>query len=118
MSDKSGVDYKEHLRRLALHDVVLVRSLTAADSPADAALEQKTAALVCVAATIAVDAATASIQHAVELALSAGATKEEIVATLEMVTPIIGTPLVVSSASKIGLALGYDVDDALHELDP
>ena len=71
-----------------------------------------------VAATIALDAAPASFQHAVALALAAGATREEIVATLEAVTPVTGTSRVVSSAPKIALALGYDVEEALEELDP
>ena len=39
-----------------------------------------------VAATVAVDAAPASFQHAVALALAAGATSDEIVASLEAVT--------------------------------
>jgi 4-carboxymuconolactone decarboxylase len=111
------VEYKEHLRRLAVHDKTLVGSLADVPRSADGALDEKTAALVRVAATIAVDAATASFQHAVEAALSAGATKDEIVATLEAVTPVTGTPRIVSSAPKIALALGYDVEEALEELD-
>ncbi|MET0884977.1 MAG: carboxymuconolactone decarboxylase family protein [Mycetocola sp.] len=112
------MEYKEHLRRLAVHDNALVGSLTEVNSTADAALDERTAALVRVAATIAVDGATASFQHAVALALSAGATREEIVGTLGAVTPVTGTPRVVSSAPKIALALGYDVEEALEEAAP
>jgi 4-carboxymuconolactone decarboxylase len=111
-----AVEYKEHLRRLAVHDATLVGSLTDSARPTNGALDDKTEALVRVAATIAIDAATASFQHAVEVALSAGATKDEIVATLEAVTPVTGTPRIVSSAPKIALALGYDVEEALEEL--
>ena len=60
----------------------------------------------------------ASFQHAVALALAAGATRDEIVATLEAVTPVTGTSRVVAAAPKIALALGYDVEEALEELDP
>ena len=70
------------------------------------------------AAIVAVDAAPASFQHAVTLALAAGATREEIVATLEAVTPVTGAARVVSSAPKLALALGYDVEAALEQLDP
>ena len=70
-----------------------------------------------VAATIAVDAAPSSYQHAVAHALAAGATCEELVATLEAVTPVTGAAQVVSSAPKLALALGYDVEDALEQLD-
>ena len=112
------MEYKEHLRRLAVHDDALVDSLTAQSTPTNSALDERTLALVRLAATISLDAATASVQHAVALALAVGATKEEIVATLEAVTPVTGTSRVVASAPKIALALGYDVEEALEELDP
>ena len=70
-----------------------------------------------VAATIAVDAAPSSFQHAVALALAAGATNGEIVATLEAVTPVTGAARVVLCAPKLALALGYDVEEALGTLD-
>ena len=112
------MEYKEHLRRLSLHDDALVDSLTAQITPNQSALDERTLALVRLAATISLDAVTASVQHAVALALAVGATKEEIVATLEAVTPVTGTSRVVASAPKIALALGYDVEEALEELDP
>lgn len=110
--------YKEHLRRLAIHDNTLVGSLTAEDTPRVSAIDGRTTALVRVAATIALDATNASFQHAVAFALDAGATQDEIVATLEAVTPVTGTSRVVASASKIALALGYDVEEAIEERDP
>jgi 4-carboxymuconolactone decarboxylase len=108
------VEYKERLRRLTVHDSAFVDSLTGANPPASCALDVRTAALVRVAGTIAIDAATASFQEAVAVALSAGATREEIVATLEAVAPVTGIPRVVGSAPKIALALGYDVEEALE----
>ena len=110
------MEYKEHLRRILVHDNAFVDSLAATSMPTESALDERTAALVRVAATVALDAPTASFQHAVALALASGATRDEIVATLEAVTPVTGTPRVVSSAPKIALALGYDVEEAL-ELD-
>ena len=81
-------------------------------------IDAKSAALVRVAATIAVDAALASIsESAVAFALTAGATSDEIVATLESVTPVTGAARVVECTSKLALALGYDVDAALERLD-
>ena len=52
------------------------------------------------------------------LALEAGATNDEIVASLEAVTPVTGTARVVQCTPKIALALGYDVDAALERRDP
>jgi 4-carboxymuconolactone decarboxylase len=112
-------EYKQHLRRLAVHDDALLDALAveggACTTPA---IDEKTAALVRVAATIAVDAAPHSFQHAIALALAAGATSDEIVASLEAVTPVTGAARVVQCAPKVALALGYDVDAALERRDP
>ena len=116
MSPTEMDEYKEQLRRLALHDDALIEA-TLSEETAESALDERTAALVRVAATIAVDAAPSSYQHAVAHALAAGATCEELVATLEAVTPVTGAAKVVSSAPKLALALGYDVEDALERLD-
>ena len=111
-------EYKQHLRRLAVHDHALLEVLSEERPLTGSALDERTATLVRVAATIAVDAAPSSFQHAVALALAAGATSDEIVATLEAVTPVTGTARVVQCAPKVALALGYDVDAALERLDP
>jgi len=110
-------DYKEHLRRLAVHDEALVKEILPEETRPACALDQRTAALVRIAATIAVDAAPSSFQHAVAVALAAGATNGEIVATLEAVTPVTGTARVVDCAPRLALALGYDVEEALESLD-
>lgn len=112
-------EYKEHLRRLAVHDDALLEAIAVDGSSYDASvIDERTAALMRVAATVAIDAALASFQHAVALALAAGATSDEIVASLEAVTPVTGAARVVQCAPKVGLALGYDVDAALERLDP
>ena len=114
-------DYKERLRGLALHDdrflgLLLENKSTTSSS---VVLGSKTAALVRVAATIAVDASSpTSFQDAVAHALAAGACSDEIVATLEAVVPVTGAARVVSAAPKLALALGYDVEDALEQRNP
>jgi 4-carboxymuconolactone decarboxylase len=111
-------EYKEHLRRLAVHDDAFVSLLLGEENTAIAsALDTRTAALVRVAATIVIDAALSSFQHAVTHALAAGATTDEIVATLEAVMPVTGAARVVECAPKVALALGYDVEEALERLE-
>ena len=111
-------NYKEHLRRLAVHDDALVDGILSEENTSrDAALDERTAGLVRVAATIAVDGALSTFQHAVAFALAAGATNDEVVATLEAVTPITGSARVVQCAPKLALALGYDVEEALERPD-
>jgi alkylhydroperoxidase/carboxymuconolactone decarboxylase family protein YurZ len=111
-------EYKRHLRRLALHDGALLEEIAVDGSSfATAVIDQRTAALVRVAAAIAVDAAPSSFQHAVAHALTAGATTDEIVASLEAVAPVTGAARVVRCTPKVALALGYDVEAALETLD-
>jgi 4-carboxymuconolactone decarboxylase len=112
-------DYKRQLRRLAMHDDGLFEEIAVKGSSfAAPVIDQRTQALTRVAATIAVDAASSSFQHTVMHALAVGVTVDEIVATLEAVTPVTGAARVVQCAPKVALALGYDVDDALERLDP
>jgi 4-carboxymuconolactone decarboxylase len=111
-------EYKRHLRRLAVHDNALLDELSVEGrASAPPVLDDKTVALLRIAATVAVDAAPYSFQHAVALALASGATNDEIVASLEAVTPVTGAARVVQCAPKVALALGYDVDAALERLD-
>ena len=111
-------DYKEQLRRLAVHDDALVSELLGDENTSKrSTFDARTEALVRVAATIAVDGAPASFQCVVDHALAAGATTDEIVATLEAVTPVTGSVRVVQCAPKLALALGYDVEAALERLD-
>ncbi|HEU6445853.1 MAG TPA: hypothetical protein VFL61_12415 [Gaiellaceae bacterium] len=111
-------EYKEHLRRLAVHDDALLDAIAVTgNSFVTSVIDQRTGALLRVAATIAVDAAPSSFQHVVAHALAAGATSEEIVATLDAVTPVTGAARVVRCAPKVALALGYDVEEALELCD-
>ena len=108
-------EYKEHLRRLSMHDDGLLEATAVEGSSFPrSVLDEKTEALLRIAATVADDAAPSSFQHAVSLALAAGATCSEIVATLEAVTPVTGATRVVLCAPRVALALGYDVEDALE----
>ena len=111
-------EYKQHLRRLAVHDRALLEAIATDGSAfATGVIDERTVALVRVAASIALDAAPSSFQHAVAFALAAGVTSDEIVASLEAVTPVTGAVRVVQCAPKVALALGYDVDAALERHD-
>ena len=108
-------DHEHQLRRLAVHDDALLEA--SATEAGASALDERTTALVRIAATIAVDAAPSSFQRAVTHAIAAGATPDEVVATLEAVTPVTGAARVVECAPKVALALGYDVEAGLEQLD-
>jgi alkylhydroperoxidase/carboxymuconolactone decarboxylase family protein YurZ len=111
--------YKDTLRRLALNDDTFVDSVlhVGHDASEVTSLDQKTHALVRLAAALALDAAPSSYQSTIAPALAAGATIDEVVGTLLAVAPVVGVARVVSAAPALALAVGYDVDAALESVD-
>jgi alkylhydroperoxidase/carboxymuconolactone decarboxylase family protein YurZ len=105
-----SADQEERLRRLTLHDDHLIRSMLAIDPGhvQGSGLDPKSCALVRLGALVALDAACVSYQWAVQWALAAGATTDEIVGTLLAVAPVAGVARVVAAAPEVALALGYD----------
>jgi 4-carboxymuconolactone decarboxylase len=108
--------YKETLRRLAVRDDRYIDSLLRADrdEASLAGMDCRSHALARIGALIALDAGPPPFMSSVEAALNAGVSHDEIVGTLIAVLPVVGVPRVVSAASNLGLALGYDVADALE----
>lgn len=109
-------DFKEMLRKLAVRDDVYVDRLLGDESANEAAsvLDGKAHALVRIAALAAIDAAPPSYGAAVSAARQWGATDEEIAGCLIAILPAVGVARIVSAAPKVGLALGYDVEEALE----
>jgi 4-carboxymuconolactone decarboxylase len=81
-------------------------------------LDDKTRAMITVAAVIASGGGPSSYRRCVDLAFTAGATAEEIVDVLLEVAPTIGLARVGEATVELGTALGYDIDGALEGLDP
>jgi alkylhydroperoxidase/carboxymuconolactone decarboxylase family protein YurZ len=65
-------------------------------------------------ALIALGAGCTSYQWAVEAALAAGATVDDIVGTLIAVAPISGLARVILATPEVATALGYDIDRAFE----
>jgi 4-carboxymuconolactone decarboxylase len=108
-------EYKRTLRKLALRDDRYIDGLLSGGCATTAsAIDPKAHALVRIASLIAIDAAPPSFMSAVDAGFEAGATFDEIVGTLIAVLPIVGVARVVSAAPNLGLALGYDVGEALE----
>jgi len=101
-------------RKLTLGDVSLMTSLFSAAGGPSEVLDDRTAALVRLAALIVIDADTPAYQGEVRSALAAGSTPDQITEVLVAVARIAGSALVMSAAPKLALALGYDVDDGLE----
>ena len=110
-------EQEELLRRLALSDDGVAGAALGATSgtSAGSSLDPPTLALTQVAALIATEAALASYQWAVESALAAGASDDDIVDVLVAVAPVVGLARVAAAAPELALALGYDVESPSGE---
>ncbi len=105
-------EFERLLRRLALNDEESLRSVLQSGSAGEpgARLDEKIGLLVRLAALLALGAATASLRTTVQRARQAGATESEIVEVLVAVSPAVGFARVVSSAPRLAMALGYEID--------
>ena len=108
------MDYREVLRLLALNDEHFVEECSRGNGLPPAQLDQKTLALVRLAALVAVGGAVPSYGAATDAAVSCGATSAEVVDVLVGVVSVVGLPSVVAAAPSLATALGYDTTQALE----
>jgi len=108
--------YKLILRKLVLRDDRYIESLLAEEraSAAVSGLDERSRTLVRLGALIAMNAAPPSYMSAVDRALEANLSHDEIVGTLIAALPVVGAARVVSAAPNLALALGYDVSAAFE----
>ena len=111
----SRLDHTEQLRRLAINDAGFAERCLRGAEAGSAGLDQKTLALVRLAALVAVGGSEPSFGAHADAAVSAGATAAEIVEVLVGVVPTVGLPRAVAAAPKVGMALGYDINGALED---
>jgi 4-carboxymuconolactone decarboxylase len=109
-------DYRTTLRKLAVRDDRYIAGLLRADSDeaALAGIDLRSHAFARLGALVAMNATAPAYMTAVEAALNAGASHKEIVGVLIAVLPLAGVARVVSAAPNLGLAIGYDVNEALE----
>jgi hypothetical protein len=105
------------LRRLSIADENLLRSVLTptpefepAASVSDQMLDRQLRGRVRVAALLAVGAPTATLHWAVELALSSGANVDAVIGVLVATAGQAGAAQVVSSAQRLAVALGFDLE--------
>jgi hypothetical protein len=108
---------EETLRRLTIGDrtlLAMIADLDQATTPV-LRLDARTEALSRIAALVALDAPQPTYSGSAELAFLAGATFDDLVATLLSVAGLVGTTRVTAAAPRIALAAGYDIDAALED---
>lgn len=77
-------------------------------------LDERTRALVVIAAAVCADSPTHTFTSLVASAREAGVTEEEVLGVLLTVAPAAGESLVVTVTPRISKALGYDVERAME----
>ena len=109
-------EYKDTLRKIAVRDDRYIEAVLQNDTANAtlASLDDRTHALVRIAALVSANAAPPAYMNCVEAALRAAVTHDEIVGVLVAVLPLVGIARVVSAAPNLALALGYDVSAALE----
>jgi hypothetical protein len=107
---------EEAFRRITIGDVRTVAAIAGGDCERLGIhrLDARTEALVRICALVAVDASGASYRPAVDAALLAGASLDDLLAVLATVGRDVGAARVVAAAPRIALAAGYDVEAALE----
>jgi alkylhydroperoxidase/carboxymuconolactone decarboxylase family protein YurZ len=81
-------------------------------------LDCRTESLLRVATLVALDAPPSSYRAAVDEAMGAGATLDDLLAVLAAVAGQVGSARIASAAPRIALAAGYDVEAAFEAIDP
>ena len=113
------VRFQETLRRLAMIDEGFVEDQAGLGLglPSLMAVDQKTAALLQLGASVALGSSPVCLEWGTTRALAAGATDDEIADVLLIIAPVTGLGRVVSAAADVATALGYDIVAALEDPD-
>jgi 4-carboxymuconolactone decarboxylase len=113
------VRFQETLRRLAMIDEGFVEDQAGLGLglPSLMAVDQKTAALLQLGASVALGSSPVCLEWGTTRALAAGATDDEIADVLLVIAPVTGLGRVVSAAADVATALGYDIVAALEDPD-
>jgi hypothetical protein len=118
MSGTTGLSTRAAFRRLTLGDTALIAAMSdpGVREPSVLHLDPWTEALVRIGVLVALDAPPSSFRSAVDAAQMAGAQLDDLLAVLAAVAGPVGSARVISTAPRIALAAGYDVEAALEQV--
>jgi hypothetical protein len=118
MSGTTGLSTRAAFRRLTLGDTALIAAMSdpGVRQPNVLHLDPWTEALVRIGVLVALDAPPSSFRIAVDAAQMAGAQLDDLLAVLTAVAGPVGSARVISTAPRIALAAGYDVEAALEQV--
>jgi 4-carboxymuconolactone decarboxylase len=113
------VRFQEPLRRLAMIDEGFVEdeARLGLGLVRTSALDPKTAALLQVGVSVAIESSAVCLEWSAARAMAAGASEDEIADVLLAIAPVAGLSRIVCAAPDVATALGYDIAATLEELD-
>jgi alkylhydroperoxidase/carboxymuconolactone decarboxylase family protein YurZ len=107
-------DRETMLRRMSLSDQrLLTGPPTSPAGRGPAALDPRWQTLVRLGALLATEPSSAALQQVVDEALELNITRDELVQALVCLLPTVGLRQAAAVAPRLGLAIGYDVEEAL-----
>ena len=107
-------DRETMLRRMSLSDPRLLTGPSeSAPSRGGASLDPRWQTLVRLGALLATDPSSPALQQVVDEALALNITRDELVQALVCLLPTVGLRQAASVAPRLGIAIGYDVEEAL-----
>jgi 4-carboxymuconolactone decarboxylase len=105
----------ELLRRLVLSDPETVRRVLSGQVIEPPLLDEKTSALVRLAALAAIGGSVSAYQAAMDDALASGAEDDEAIDVVLSLSPVVGFARVNTAARTLGTALGIDIEEDPRE---
>jgi len=107
-------DRETMLRRMSLSDPRLLTGPSeSVPSRGRSALDPRWQTLVRLGALLATDPSSPALQQVVDEALALNITRDELVQALVCLLPTVGLRQAASVAPRLGIAIGYDVEEAL-----
>jgi 4-carboxymuconolactone decarboxylase len=113
MAQPVQMDTPNLFKRIAFNDPELIDSLLSVQiqNIENSGLDEKTHALVRLAALVSIDAAPASFNWQLGIAKASGVTDAEILGVLVALAPTIGMAKIVAAAPEIANGLGFAVEE-------
>lgn len=107
-------DRETMLRRMSLSDPRLLTGPPESWPGRDrSSLDPRWQTLVRLGALLATEPSSSALQHVVDEALELNITRDELVQALVCLLPTVGLRQAATVAPRLGLAIGYDVEEAL-----
>lgn len=117
-TERSNLAHEQAFRILALGEIDPTSRSWADLVSSVGRLDSRAEVFAVIGALVALDASGPSFAVAVDDAIGAGVTTDELLAVLLVLAPVAGSARVVAAAPALGAGLGIDIESLLEAQDP